>query len=136
MQCTCTFAHALECFLLENCDQPTVWSRTDNHCSGQKRELNGSALREYIAHEVHFHSPLTGNIVQFNSDGHVEGQFDIWNYQCGNSCSFAKVGTWNSAGYSTLKFTDVSALNFGNSNRSVVHEPPESHYCRCVILLL
>ena len=126
-----SFAHALDRFLLENCDQPTVWSRTDNRCSGQKRELNGSALRDYIA-RVQFHSPLTGNIVQFNSDGHVEGQFDIWNYQCGNTCSFTKVGTWNSAGYSALNFTDVSTLDFGNYNGSVVHEPPESHCGRCV----
>ena len=126
-----TFAHALDRFLKENCDQPTVWSRRDGSCSGQKRELNGSALHEYIA-SVRFHSPLTGNTVQFNSHGHVEGQFDIWNYQCENSCSFTKVGTWNSAGYSALNFTDVGTLDFGNSNGSVVHEPPESHCGRCV----
>ena len=126
-----TFAHALDHFLKENCDQPTVWSRRDGSCSGQKRELNGSALHEYIA-RVHFHSPLTGNTVQFNSDGHVEGQFDIWNYQCRNNCRFTKVGTWNSAGSSALNFTDVSTLDFGNYNRSVVHEPPESHCGRCV----
>ena len=126
-----TFANALDHFLLENCDQPTVWSRTDNKCNGQKRQLNGSALREYIA-DVHFHSPLTGNTVQFNSDGHVEGQFDIWNYQCRNSCGFTKVGTWNSAGGSALNLTDVSTFDFGNYNGSVVHEPTESHCGRCV----
>ena len=126
-----TFAHALDRFLQENCDQPTVWSRTDNRCSGQKRELNGSALHEYIA-DVHFHSPLTENTVQFNSDGHVEGQFDIWNYQCRNSCDFTRVGTWNSAGGSALNFTDVSTLDFGNYDGSIVHEPPESHCGHCV----
>ena len=123
-----TFAYALDRFLQENCDQPTVWSRRDNRCSGQKRELNGSSLSEYIA-DVQFHSPLTGNTVQFNSDGHVEGQFDIWNYQCRNSCGFTRVGTWNSAGGSALNFTDVSTFDFGNYN---VHEPPESHCGRCI----
>ena len=126
-----TFAHALDRFLKENCNQPIVWSRRDSRCSGQKRQLNGSALREYIA-DVHFHSPLTGNTVQFNSDGHVEGQFDIWNYQCRNSCGFTKVGTWNSAGGSALNLTDVSTFDFGNYHGSVIHEPPESHCGRCV----
>ena len=126
-----TFANALDRFLLENCDQPIVWSRRDNRCSGQKRQLNGSALREYIA-DVHFHSPLTGNTVQFNSDGHVEGQFDIWNYQCRNSCGFTKVGTWNSAGGSALNLTDMSTFDFGNYNGSVVHEPPESDCGHCI----
>ena len=128
-----TFAHALDHFLLENCDQPTVWSRTDNRCNGQKRQLNGSALHEYIA-DVQFHLPLTGNKVQFNSDGHVEGQFDIWNYQCRNSCGFTEVETWNSAGGSTLNLTDMSTFDFGNYNGSVVHEPPESDCGHCTVL--
>ena len=79
-----TFAYALDCFLKENCDQPTVWSRTDKCCSGQKRQLNGSAMLKYIA-DVQFHSPLTGITVQFDSRGGVEGRYEIWNYQAKNA---------------------------------------------------
>ena len=137
-----TFANALDRFLLENCDQPTVWNHTDNRCNGQKRQLNGSALREYIA-DVQFYSPLTGNTVQFDSEGNVNGRSDIWNYN--SRFGLFKAGIWDSSaagetrsginvsGVSPLNFTDVSTLNFGiDQNGHNVHEPPESHCGRCV----
>ena len=144
-----TFAYALDRFLKENCNQPTVWSRRDNRCSGQKRQLNGSALLEYIA-DVQFSLPLTGNTVQFDSQGDVEGRYEIWNYQAKNAnganiYGFSKVGVWDSSVISetrssvndsvitALNFTDVSTLQFGiDYNGSVVHEPPESHCGHCM----
>ena len=140
-----TFAHALNDFLMENCDQPMVWNRADNACNGQRRQLNGSALLEYIA-KVRFHSPLTGNIVQFDSEGNVEGRYEIWNYQGRNvngmkRYEFSKVGIWGSSvsdesrlmNTSSLNFTDVRTLQFGtDGNGSIVREPPQSHCGHCL----
>ena len=105
-----TFANALDRFLLENCDQPTVWNHTDNRCNGQKRQLNGSALREYIA-DVQFYSPLTGNTVQFDSEGNVNGRSDIWNYN--SRFGLFKAGIWDSsAAGETRSGINVSGLRY------------------------
>ena len=141
-----TFANALDRFLKENCDQPTFWNRADNSCSGQKRQLNGSALLEYIA-DGRFYSPLTGNTVQFDSEGNVEGRYAITNYQARyiNSTitfGFYMAGVWdssarrsglNGSSISALNLSDISTLQFGIDNDgNIVFEPPESHCGRCV----
>ena len=141
-----TFAHALDRFLKENCDQPTFWNRADSSCSGQKRQLNGSALLEYIA-DVSFYSPLTGNTVQFDSEGNVEGRYVITNYQVRyingtRTFGFYMAGIWdgpatrsglNGSSTSALNLSDISTLQFGTDNDgNIVFEPPESHCGRCV----
>lgn len=141
-----TIAHALDDFLMENCNQPMVWNHADNACNGRTRQMNGSALLEYIA-KVRFHSPLTGNKVQFDSEGNVEGQYEIWNYQSRNvngkkMYDFRKVGIWDSSvsnvggsgvNTSSLNLTDIHTLQFGiDIKGSIVREPPQSHCGHCI----
>ena len=75
-----TFAHALQDYLTENCEKPVLWYRGNSTCRGQKMELNGSVLLEYIA-KVKFDSP-TGNSVSFDKYGNPSiGVDDIVNYR-------------------------------------------------------
>ena len=72
-------AHALNNFLNENCEQPVVWYRNNQTCAGQQRNLVGSTLRDYLQN-VSFTSP-TGNVVEFDSNGNIQGSYEILNYQ-------------------------------------------------------
>ena len=47
---------------------------------GQTRELNGSVLLEYIS-KLDFVNNITGNRIMFDSQGNVEGRYEILNYQ-------------------------------------------------------
>ena len=134
-----TYAHALHNFLVESCDIPIRWNRENLTCSGQKWELNGSALLEYIANS-NFTS-ITNERIKFDSEGNVGGRYEILNYQAaddgdnGREFSFVMVGTWDSY----LASKNLSALNlteatpqFGiNDSNATVYSTPISQcgYC-------
>ena len=144
-----TFAHALHNFLEENCNAtaegPFLWFRENGTCLGQSRELNGSALLEYLG-AVNLTS-LTGNSILFDTSGNVEGMYEILNYQAtlepnGElSYNFQSVGTWdsvssasNSSGNnsSALTLFDVDHLQFGLEEDDRIRTSPVVSGCgRC-----
>ncbi len=90
-------AHALNDFLLVNCDKPIKWNSNTQSCQGQKTQLNGTVLRQYLQ-DVDFTSP-SGNRIIFDQQGSVEGQYKIFNFQKSNdSFEFVKVGQWSDLG--------------------------------------
>ena len=115
------FAHALHNFLDENCDEdgdaPYKWFRNNGTCLGQSRELNGSALLEYLM-RVNFTS-ITNNHIAFDENGNVRGTYEILNYQAskmpngGFNYSFRSVGTWDSDRSQKLNLTGTEFLQFG-----------------------
>ena len=139
-----TFAHILHNFLVENCNAtdtaPFVWFRDNRTCLGQSRQLNGSALLEYLT-TVNFTSP-TNNSIAFDDFGNVAGMYEILNYQAVQSSSgelsyqFETVGTWDSMNVNT---SDVKALQllevefqFGlEEDDSIKTSPPSSHCGLC-----
>ena len=127
-------AHALNNFLNENCNQPLVWFRNNHTCEGQKRELNGSALLEYIQ-RVNFTSP-TGNMVEFDSNGNVEGRYEILNYQQKMQADgkvmyeFVTVGQWDGMAANRLNLTS-DELQFGLNRDGPLLRPPESQCTLC-----
>ena len=95
------FANALHDFLEENCNFTSGWSWVNQRCPGQKRELSGSTLRQYLG-SVDFISPLTGNRVTFDNNGSAPGRYKILNYQAHLAggviqYGFQRVGTWSSS---------------------------------------
>ena len=133
------FAHALNNFLGENCEQPLQWFRNNRTCFNQQRELNGNTLLEYIQ-RVNFTSP-TGNRVTFDSQGNVPGNYDILNYQTTvigeqvSTFSLKTLGTWSSfkTGGNSLHFSSLIKLQFGFDNKSkqAITSVPESQCSRC-----
>ena len=130
-----TFANALNQFL-SNCDQPVQWYRANYTCKGQKRQLNGSNLLEHIAY-IDFNSP-TGNRIVFDTNGAVEGKYDIINYQVVDSggvtdFSYQTVGLWDSSviGGEFLKLNE-DMLQFGLDDLgNIVQDPPISQCRNC-----
>lgn len=137
-----TYAYALQNFLDDHCAQPLQWFPENRTCFNQTRELNGSSLLEYI-YKANFKS-VTGNKVLFDSEGNVEGQYEIVNYQAAPSrdgrmeYSFERVGVWDS---SVLNDSDLQALlldsskefQFGvdEATNEVRLSPPVSQCGRC-----
>ena len=74
-----SFAHAINDFINDNCDKPILWNTSAQTCSGQKNDLSGTTLRDYLK-AVNFIS-VTGNAVAFDSTGSIEGEYFILNYQ-------------------------------------------------------
>ena len=94
---TYSVAHALNNFLLDNCDQPIIWDSSTQTCAGQAEPLNGTQLRNYIQN-VNFTSP-SGNRVYFDANGNVEGQYKIINFQSNNNAyEFVSIGRWTDSG--------------------------------------
>ena len=90
-----SFAHGINNFLIENCDQPVVWNRTAQTCAGQKKPLTRSLLLEEVQ-KSNFTSP-TGIQVMFDSSGNREGLYSIFNL-VGNSSTtpnLSRVGFYN-----------------------------------------
>jgi metabotropic glutamate receptor 2/3/metabotropic glutamate receptor 6/7/8 len=130
-----TFAKALNSFLLDNCDTSDfTWFPDTRTCAGQTRELNGSALLEYIS-QVNVKNNITGNNLLFDSQGNVESMYEILNYQARPSkgggdnssarfkYSFRRVGVWDSSvvNDSNLEALDLLAgeqVQFGVNNAS------------------
>ena len=140
------FANALHNFLEENCNFTSGWSWVNQRCPGQKRELNGSTLRQYLG-SVDFKSPLTGNRVTFdNSSGSVAGIYEVVNYQAQISngvtqlnFEYQQVGTWsnfrmNSSDSGSLNLFDNVTLQFGlNESSGIIFQPPITQCRRCSI---
>ncbi len=92
---TYSIAHGLNNFLLDNCDQPLIWDSSTQSCVGQTKLLNGTELRNYLQN-VNFTSP-SGNTVYFDTNGNVEAQYKIVNFQLNNNnqqYEFVEIGDW------------------------------------------
>ena len=137
------FAHALQNFLNDNCQMPIQWVRTNQSCVGQTRELNGSALLEYIA-KLDFVNNITGNKIVFDSQGNVEGRYEILNYQAygpvnivGQEYKLIRVGIWdssiaNDSNRQALALDSSQTLQFGiNDDKSIRFVPQPSQCGRC-----
>ena len=148
-----TFAKALNSFFIDNCDTSNfTWFPNNRTCAGQTRELNGSALLEYIS-QVNSVNTITGNSIAFDKQGNVESMYEILNYQArqlqpigrddsGFEYSFQRVGTWDS---SVVNDSNLEALNlttlkerlqFGvnnarNGNLRIVRKPVTSQCTQC-----
>ena len=144
-----TFAKALDSFLIDNCDTRNfMWFRHNRTCASQTRELNGSALLEYIS-RVNGINTITGNNIIFDNQGNVESMYEILNYQAarqrthGNGNSnieyfFQQVGTWDS---SVVNDSNLEALNltsrqlqFGidGSSGEILNDPIISQCTQCI----
>ena len=127
-------AHALNSYLSDNCDQPVLWYRNNRTCSGQKRKLDGATLLEYI-HRVNFTSP-TGNLINFDSNGNVEGRYEILNYQKRTTAGgqvdyqFVPVGQWEGMATNRLNLTN-NDLQFGLSADGSVLSARQSQCSAC-----
>ena len=111
-------SHALHNFLMDNCDLPVVYNRTSQTCQGQKNELTGVVLRDYLQN-VDFISP-SGNRIDFDSNGNIEGRYVVTNLQLKSSCidcpvqyGIANVGDWKGTRQSTIQFIENVTLQFG-----------------------
>ena len=129
-----TFAHALDNFLKENCDTPVQWSKANHSCFGQKRELNGTALLEYIK-KVSFTSP-TGNVISFDENGNVISGYEIVNFQNLGSDGYKlqPIGVWKLSttdGESGLNLIDTDYQYGVYKNNSVVFDLPLSQCGVC-----
>ena len=122
------YANALHDYLVENCNNPSEWNRVSQSCPGQREELRGSTLLQYLR-RVDFVNPLTGNRVTFDTLGNAAGRYEILNYQAQISngrieYQFQQVGTWSSSNANASEseslelFEDVT-LQFGISNSEV-----------------
>ena len=127
-------AHALNSYLSDNCDQPVLWYRNNRTCSGQNRKLDGATLLEYI-HRVNFTSP-TGNLINFDSNGNVEGRYEILNYQKRTTAGgqvdyqFVSIGHWEGMATNRLNLTN-SNLQFGLSADGSVLSARQSQCSTC-----
>ena len=137
------FAHALQNFLNDNYQMPIQWVRTNQSCVGQTRELNGSALLEYIA-KLDIVNNITGNRIVFDSEGNVEGRYVILNYQASEPVgkkeyAFVRAGTWdgsvtNDSSLQALTLNDSQTLQFGiNNDKSIRFVPQPSQCGRCEV---
>ena len=136
-----TFAKALDNFISENCDTNFTWYRNNRTCSEQTRELNGSAIIEYIG-RLNKLNPLTGNSLLFDELGNVESTYEVLNYQARRvgegqlEYYFQQVGTWDS---SIANDTELEALSlnldqvqFGhNINGEIFNLPITSQCTQC-----
>ena len=137
------YAHALQNYLNDSCQLPVQWIRTNQSCVGQTRELSGSALLEYIA-KLDFINNITGNRIVFDSQGNVEGRYEILNYQASGPVGsrdyrFINAGTWdssvtNDSSLQALTLNDPQLLQFGiNDDKSIRSFPQPSQCGRCEV---
>ena len=143
-----TFAKALDRFLKDNCDTRNfMWFRHNRTCAGQTRELNGSALLEYIS-QVNDVNAITRNSIAFDSQGNVESLYEILNYQAlprtrrnGSDIEyfFEQVGTWdssvvNDSNLEALNLATPRQLQFGINARSgqIIRNPVISQCTQCI----
>ena len=135
------FANALHNFLEENCNFTSGWTWANQSCPGQKRELSGLTLLQYLR-KVDFVNPLTGKRVAFDSLGNAAGMYEILNYQAEISngvtqYSYRQVGKWsstriNSSESEGLELFDNMTLQFGmNNSEGIVYQLPITQCGRC-----
>ena len=89
-----SLGHAVNDFLNDNCDLPIQWDSVSKTCQGQRREMNGTVLRQYLQ-EVNFTSP-SGKHIIFDDFGNPESKYEITNYQLkeNGEYGFVRVGLW------------------------------------------
>ena len=137
------FAHALQDYLDDNCDQPLEWNRANYSCKGQKRALSGSTVLEYIAN-VSFVSPVR-NTIEFNDLGYVTNDsYEIFNYQAVDnqagmrSYEHKMIGFWepgsskNNSNYlGVILFIEDQLQYRVNEAGDIVREPhiPQCGHC-------
>ena len=134
------FANALHNYLEENCNFTSGWTWVNQRCPGQRRELSGSTMLEYLQ-RVDFVSPLTGNRIAFDPTGSAAGNYEILNYQANISNGVAeygylRVGTWSNSRINSsepLEFFNNVTLQFRLDNStSIVYQPPVTQCGSCV----
>ena len=92
------YAHALQNFLDDNCDQPLRWDRATQQCDGMKYNLTGKNFLGYLRN-VTFNG-IRNHIVSFDKNGDPAGVFEISSLQTNKSAGqydYISVGFWNSA---------------------------------------
>ncbi len=124
------FAHALEKYLDENCEEPLVWNKNAKTCNGQKTLFSGSGLLQYID-KVNFTS-LTGNHITFNSEGNINCAYSIINYQSEidqnqSIHKFTTIGTWENG---SLAFDSSTPAQFGLDNNGQPMFSPVQSQCQ------
>ena len=82
------YAHALQNFLDDNCEQPLRWNRVTRQCDGMRNTFTGENFLGYL-HNVNFNGIRNHN-VSFDKNGDPPGLYKISNLQ-GQS-----VGSWDS----------------------------------------
>ena len=90
-----SIAHAINNYLIGNCELPIQWNSDNQTCVGQQRQLNGTILRQYLG-DVNFTSPFNKRIY-FDDSGNPEGSYEITNYYSNHNSSeseFVKIGIW------------------------------------------
>ena len=86
------YAHALQNFLNDNCDQPLRWDRATQQCDGMKNTLTGETLLGYLLN-VSFNG-TQNRIVSFDENGDPPGLYKISNWQ--GQYNHTSVGCWDS----------------------------------------
>ena len=108
-------AHAIHNSIMDNCPQPVVWYPNNRSCQGQNNTISGKMLANYL-YNVSFTSP-TGNAIQFDESGNVEGKFNILNYQacldCNKTYRLVQIAHWNSTATERLHFYSNERPQFG-----------------------
>ena len=91
------FAHALQNFLDNNCDEPLRWDRVNRQCDRMKSNLTGENLLGYLRN-VAFNG-IQNYTVKFDENGDATGVYDISSLQTNESGQYDHVsaGSWNSA---------------------------------------
>ena len=124
--------HAIHNSIMDNCPQPVVWHPNNHTCRGQSNTISGEMLANYL-YKVNFTSP-TGNAIQFDESGNVEGKFNILNYQetqpcldCNKTYQLVPVAHWDSTATNCPCFHPSETPQFGPWG----DVPLESHCQKC-----
>ena len=127
-------AHAIHNSIMDNCPKPVVWHPNNRSCQGQNNTISGKMLADYL-YNVSFTSP-TGNAIQFDESGNVEGKFNILNYQacldCNKTYQLVQIAHWNSTATERLHFYSNETPQFGfNQSGDVLFHTFESQCKEC-----
>lgn len=124
-----SIAHGLDSYLKDNCEQPVKWDRSTQSCKGQKTELTGAILLEYIK-EVAFMSPTGANVV-FNEFGDGNAAYEVFNLHKHKSDFHNElIGNWTPADGLTLSLPQAE-LQFGISEDGYVLKERKSDCISC-----
>ena len=103
------FAHSIQNFLDDNCDQPLRWDRATQRCDGMINDLNGENLLGYIFN-VTFNG-IQNRDVSFDENGDPRsGVYEIVHLQKteNGSGEYVQIGFWDS-------LDTLSALQLNNT---------------------
>ena len=130
-------AHAIHNSIMDNCPKPVIWYPNNRSCQGQNNTISGEMIARYL-YNLNFTSP-TGNAIQFDKFGNVEGKFNILNYQVVQACSdcnktyqLVQIAHWDSTATERLHFYSNETPQFGfNQSGDVLFDTFESQYKEC-----